>query len=256
MCSHPTPDSHRSFRWIPLTLAAVLLAGGTLTACTPADEPEVPTAAELEQFRDDVIQALDSVRTELQDLQERVAEEAPEEWRYLSTVAEVTREEVISDLERLTDATAEEAEEVRRAAARRLAELEAGVVQGEVKAAADIESLTMVVEHHLAQLQGDLSTLGGRVLAAPTQDDPAEAERAPAPEAGDMEGRGREDVPSRRIEELEDEIQVIQQWADRLSEFSENGMEPLQEDLGRALGEVTRKVRILWYSNRWNVTLA
>lgn len=248
--------------WQGVRRTLALAAAVAFTACAPAEE-EGPSAAELEQFRQEVTQALEAVRAELQDLQERISEEAPEEWSHLSTVAETTRDEVMADLQRLTEASAEEVKEVRRAAARRLAGLEAEVVQREVNMADDLETLRMVAEHHLAQLEDNLSEVARRSAEALSREEQAaESQEDPAQDALPMQDTDR--VTPDRIAEIEDEIQVLRDWVERVTDLPEEELEEeyqedfetLRQDVGESMGEITRKVRALWYSTRWQATVA
>jgi hypothetical protein len=266
-----SPAADGSTRRTGASRAMMAVAAAAVIACAPTEQAEGPSAAELEQFREEVTQALEAVRAELLELQDHISERAPEEWSYLSTVAEVTHAEVMSDLERITEAGPEEIDEVRRAAARRLAELEGEVVKREVDTADDRETLRTVVEHHLAQLEGNLAAVARQVDARTAPEEAAEdpvaepdwdrGSQDPRPEPG-----GAEDVDPTRLAELQDELQVIREWLDRLvgasdeeledREVSEEEFEGLRRDLGESMAEVTRKVRALWYSTRWKVTSA
>jgi hypothetical protein len=213
----------------------------------PVDEPETmgePTSAELAAFRQEVGEALEALRYELQGMRERVAAAAPEEWEELSSTADRAQVEVMSAVDRLAEATAEEAREIRRAATERLAELEAEVTRSNLETMEDPEALRMVAEGQLDVLAADLTAIEERAM-----------EKAGEVGAQDPEAPGPAPALT-KVAELEANLHELRASTAEVAEAAGEEFAQAREALSEGVSELTLEVRRLWYAVRWDVDAA
>lgn len=227
-------------RGVP-ALLVVLVAGSTLFGCGPGDEADQPTAEELEEFRSEVNQALEAIRIELETLQERLVDEAPDQWVRLTNVAEDTREELNRHLERVDAATADEAREVRQVASEHLARLEAEVVRSDLKLTEDPIELRETAEGHLFMLEGSLHALHDQAAAAPGQADAPESSGRDAPVA----------LTPEKVAELEERLERVRETAATVAEAPEAEFAEVREEVSLLMAELTEDLRKAWYLMRW-----
>jgi DNA repair exonuclease SbcCD ATPase subunit len=239
-------DQASKSRFRTLMLGAVLAFVTVPVACgqpEPAEEPREVSAAELQEFRNEVTAALQSIQFELQAMQDRIARADPDDWEELRTTAQRTENEVLTELDRLATATAEEAREVRKAATERLAELEAEVARSEVETSENREELRETTENKIVSLEANLAQLRNQIHMPPMEPVDPEAQLPPP-----------SPVSREEIGELEDRLAELRIDLRELATASEEDIADYREQFGDEVAELTREVRTVWYSVRWNVT--
>lgn len=237
--------------------AGVLLALVATGAfgCGPSQEAEESTMQEVDRatvsasesmreelaaFRTEVGSALSQIRHELMTLQEDMAAGSREELTELSDSAAQATSDLMSDLQRLDYATAEQARAIQRAATTRLADLEGQVAEGQVAASKDADELAKVVDEQLEHLESDLDNMDQSVMSQPPTDD-----RGARPEGELQIARLRHQIDNVRSEAVEID-----------GDITPAELELRRVELGDAIAELTREVRREWYTLRWELDAA
>jgi hypothetical protein len=221
-------------------------------ACAPgADEPEEmpedtnpsPTSQEFAEFRGEVTESFDEIRAELAEMRESVQAESAETWEELSGSAQRASDEVMADLDRLGDATAEEARQIQRAAGDRLAELEAEVARRDVENSPDPASLIEAMNERLAALEADLDAIWA--------ESGAEIVDTVPPPPGTPTDQSM--VSDQEIFDLRARLVEMRAELDRIATATGAEFDAAREDLGEDVAELTREVCREWYETQWGL---
>jgi hypothetical protein len=245
----------------------MLAALAAIAACDPADRVEDPAPrmdtvrvsadqeiqAHFQAFRTEVASSLDELRSQLDQMRQELETDFEDWWVDASTRIQEHRDSVEEELARLDEVTVREAEGIRRQASERLAESEADVVAGEVKASSDLEVLAQRAEEHLRNLEATLDSidLTMREREEPVRDEAAREEAGPevdyAPEAR------QEAMDAEALSELRVRVVEVRAELSALPTAEAEEWREIRESLGDELAALTRDVREQWYTVKWRV---
>ncbi len=231
-------------------LVALAISAG-LAACgsdaEEADRPVVETppppveSSEFAEFRGEVVESLDEIRTELDEMRDSVRVETTEAWVELSGAAERTRDEVMADVDRMSRATAEEARQIQMSAGERLAELESEVARRDIVAADDAPSVIEAINEHLVDLEADLDAL---------REEPAPGDTIP-PVSVPPDPRSL--ASQNDLTSMRERLAEIRMELDGITLESEQDFAETRDELGKEVAELTRDIRREWYEVRWGL---
>jgi hypothetical protein len=221
---------------LPFLLA--LAAGG----CSPqgdADSTEgVLDREELLTFHEEVTRALDDIHSELSAMQEQIAPMAEDSWTSLTATTERATDEMLADLDRLASATAEEARAIQRAAAERLAELEAEMTRSEISSALTADSLVATASNQLIALESDIHSIAEGMVT----------ETGDVPVVGGIQAAEDDPMVLReRLAEIRADLNEV------ANEEAEEAFVASREELGSDIAQLTHEVRRKWYEQQWGL---
>ena len=234
-----------------LTLA---IAFGAFACAPGADEPaeemeemaeETPPAAtsqELAEFRGEVTETFNEIRAELAAMRDSVQAEGAEAWEDLSGSAEQASNEVMADLDRLGDATVDEAREIQLSTGERLAELEGEVARRDIENSSDPAALIEAMNERLAELEADLNA----IAEEPGAVQPVPPAATPAPTDQSM-------ITEQELMDLRARLIEIRAELERVATGTAEEFDAAREGLGEDVAELTRDVRQEWYEARWGL---
>jgi hypothetical protein len=231
-----------------LTLA---IAFGAFACAPGADEPAeemveetppAPTSQEFAEFRGEVTETFNEIRAELAAMRDSVQVEGAEAWEDLSGSAEQASDEVMADLDRLGEASADEAREIQRSASERLAELEGEVARRDVENSSDPAALLEAMNERLAELEADLNAIADEPGAV----QPVPPSSTPAPTDQSM-------ITEQEIMDLRARIIEVRAELERVATGTAEEFDAAREGLGEDVAELTRDVRLEWYEARWGL---
>ncbi len=220
---------------VHLTKIIPVLGLTLLVACQPRDREADPDVASdtlptvtAETHRQQIQGAMRDTRNRVEETGARISERSEDAWNSLSEQADETWSEIEAGLARARDDDPESIHRSREEAARRLAELEAEVVEVELATARTPEELREVSDEWLGRVESDVTRLEQLL--------PQAAERADV----DFD---RDDL--REVQERTQEIRADAQEA--LADEFEDRREEIAEDLS----ELVRDVREAHYRLEW-----
>lgn len=222
---------------VHLTKIIPVLGLTLLVACQPPDREADPDVASdtlptvtAETHRQQIEGAMRDTRDRVEELGARISGRSEDAWNRLSEQADETWSEIESGLARIRDDDPESIHRSREEAARRLAELEAELVEVELATARTPEELRAVSDEWLGRVESDVNRLEQLL--------PQAAERADV----DLD---RDDL--REVRERTQEIRADAQEA--LSDRDE--FEVRREEIAEDLSEIVREVREAHYRLQW-----
>jgi hypothetical protein len=234
-----------------LTLA---IAFGAFACAPGADEPadevdmdaadevaSAPTSQEFAEFRGEVIETFGEIRAELAAMRDSVRVEGAEAWEDLSGSAEEASSEVMADLDRLAEATADEARQIQLSASERLATLEGEVARRDVENSPDPAALIEAMNERLAELEADLDAVWQETEVVDTV--------PPGPETSTDQSV----VSEQEIMDLRTRLIELRADLERVGTATADEFDAARQDLGEEVAELTRDGRLEWYEARWGL---
>jgi len=227
----------------------VAIAFGAFACAPGADEPSdevaeetppAPTSQEFAEFRGEVMDSFDEIRSELAEMRDSVRTETAETWEELSGAAERASDEVMADLDRLGQVTAEEANQIQVATGERLADLEAEVARRDVENSPDPASLIEAMNVRLAELESDLDA----ILADTGLDTVPPSPGTPSDQSM---------MSEQEIFELRTRLIEVRAELERIAMATGAEFDAAREELGEEVAELTRDVRREWYEVQWGL---
>ena len=221
-------------------------------ACAPgADEPAEemaeetpppPTSQEFAEFRGEVTETFNEIRAELAAMRDSVQVESAEAWEDLSGSAQQASEEVMADLDRLGQATADEARQIQRSTGERLAELEGEVARRDVENSSDPAALIEAMNERLAELEADLNAIA---------EEPGAVQPVPPPATATPSDQSM--ITEQEIMDLRARLVEVRAELDQIATATAEEFDAVREGLGEEVAELTRDVRLEWYEARWGL---
>jgi hypothetical protein len=250
------------------SLAAVLAL--TAVACGPAedrgeawndedrmtDAPTPEMSAQFATLRAEVDSILEELRAEVEAMGEGLIDEPLERWTEVSSSVEETRGELLSDLDQLRTADRDEALRIRERASERIAELEAEVVRGELELSPDAQTLAERVNHHLSDLESDLTQVAAHIVDLSAEGDTART-RAPETRPGTGLGERTRTISADDLERMREDLVELREEAEGIPErAAEDDFESVRDDLSGSVADLTRDVKRHWYRLEWEARSA
>ncbi len=253
---------------LPLMTVALL----AVAACSPSEDrtmtergvdtltvhqPSSAMQAQFAAFRAEVETAATDLRSEVEASREEMTGEDLEIWNDASEWVEEARVELMTGLDRLDRAGADEASAIRDDIASDLAEMEAESARREIRIDTTVDRTAQAIEERLNELEGNLEEISAHRQMTMNQgpadghaDPEAYAMRFPRSDSMGVMHRSEGDAD---VEALREEIRSIREDVVYLNTTEDQGeLADVREGLSDRVAELTEDVKRHWYNARYS----